>query len=290
MSYSVILILLFFFCGCSLFSQVARNYASFRHNQKVLSNPGENVGQTRMPFGLCESSSGGVMVCDFGNHRLVEHFIDDRPARLVTTYTANKGAVGICKLGDSYVTVDANHQLKIIRSNGTVAMTTGGKGSGLSNLWCPFDVRLLPSGQLIVSDQLNNRVQIVETSGKFVRTLAFPSEIKLNHPRGLAVDKNGRIYVADHVNDRVVVVTAEGTLVRVLTGSEGDTLSRPFGLALDDFGNLLVADWSNSRIVVFQIDGDGFTSFGTPGHPRAVAVDGDGNVLVSLEEGQVLMY
>lgn len=271
--------------------QTARNYGVLRTQRRVLSMAGDGVGQTKSPFGLCESASGGVLVCDYGNHRLQELFMNEQSPRVVLTYPPNKGAVAIVRLGENFGVLDAAHQLRVVRGNGTVLSTAGAKGNSPMQFNCPFDVRVLPNGNILVSDQVNNRLQVLDPTGtKFIKTMAVAPEVKLNHPRGLAVSPDGRIYVVDHVNDRVVVLSPEGALLRQLTtGPDGTPLSRPFGVALDAFGNALVADWNNSRIVVFGPDGE-TSAFNTPGRPRAVLVDSSSNVLVSLEEGQVLLY
>jgi sugar lactone lactonase YvrE len=271
-------------------SQPCRNYGALREPRRMVAQPGDGVGQTRGPFGMCENGSGGLLVCDFGNHRLQEIFLDDRPARVVATYSQSKGAVAVTRLGDNYAVVDAAHQLRVLRADGSLVTTLGSKGAGPTNLNCPFDVRVLPSGSLVVSDQLNNRLQIVEPSGaRFERVLPL-SAVELNHPRGLAVGPDGSIYVVDHANDRVVVLAPDGVFLReLITGPDRRALERPFSVAIDAQGTALVADWGNSRIVAFPAAAPA-QAFPTPGHPRSITIDSDGNVFVALEEGQIIMY
>ena len=214
-------------------------------------------------------------------------YTDGRPPRTTASYTFGKSAVGIAPRGENYLLVDAKHQVSMVRSDGSIMWSVGSKGSGKGALNCPYGV--VDLGSLIaVSDQNNHRVCLLDSSGKFVRVLTNQT---LNHPRGLALDRVGNIVVADHANDRVLVLTPEDSCVRVLgsAGAERGQLHRPFDVAVDAVGNILVADWGNSRVVVFGPDGEA-SHFSTPGKPQGICVDHNGNVIVSLAEGQIILY
>jgi tripartite motif-containing protein 71 len=241
---------------------------------------------------MCPSGDGGVAVCDFGNNRIQIVYPDGRPTRLFTTMKEGKGAVGITNYDGTFIVVDAKHQLSQLRFDGAPGWSMGSKGDKLGMFNHPFGVASLPDGRIVVSDQNNHRLQLLDVTGKPLATLgAGKQNVQLlNHPRGLAIDSNGHIVVTDHANDRIIVlsISDECVHVRGSSGSGRGQLNRPFDVAVDAAGNILVADWGNSRIVVFAPNGDA-SHFTVPGKPQGVCVE-NGNVVVSLGEGQILVY
>ena len=74
-----------------------------------------------------------------------------------------------------------------------------------------------------------------------------------------------------------------GTPIRTI-----DLLNNPFGIALNQSGEVVVTSSTWNYVSVFSPSGDMLRSFGTKGsgqgqfrHPRGVAVDGEGNILVA---------
>ena len=137
----------------------------------------------------------------------------------------------------------------------------------------------------------------------------FTAEI--NAPSGVAVDASGNLYFSDGGNNQVKMVNSCGTISVVagsatgVAGSTGDggaataaKLSAPAGLAFDATGNLYVCDQGNQVVRKINTSGTISTVAGTIGSsgntgdgsaatsakldaPRAVAVDGSGNLYIS---------
>jgi len=102
-------------------------------------------------------------------------------------------------------------------------------------------------------------------------------EMRLQDPRGLAIDDEGDLYVADTGNNRVVfvnlgasskvragVVAAPGSAVKIAGGNDPDappalgirppgnmSLGRPVGIAIDGAGNVTVAEEGARRVIRF---------------------------------------
>jgi hypothetical protein len=119
---------------------------------------------------------------------------------------------------------------------------------------------------------------------------------QFNYPKGIAVDGQGNVYVVDSYNHRVQVFDGTGRFVRQW-GSQGNgpgQFQEPWGIAVDREGNVYVADTWNHRIQKFDGEGRVLGQWGVFGDtagalggsevfygPRDVAVDVDGNVVVS---------
>src|SRR5438445_11559639 len=82
----------------------------------------------------------------------------------------------------------------------------------------PTSVAVDSSGNIYVSDTLNDRIVVFDSSGKLLKTIGSASG--LQHPTSVAVDSGGNIYVSDTLNDRIVVFDSSGKLLKTI-GSAG---------------------------------------------------------------------
>src|SRR5205085_270885 len=160
------------------------------------------------------------------------------------------------------------------------------------------------SGNVYVADSLNDRVQVFDADGTFLRQWGEPGtgdgqfdELygtgpgQLRHPEGLAVDPDGNLYVTDPGNYRVQEFDAAGTFVRMwgTQGTGSGQFERPLeGLARDALGNLYVTDTTNDRIEKFDAEGNFLASWGVTGTadgqfdvPYGLAITPEGEVYVS---------
>lgn len=80
---------------------------------------------------------------------------------------------------------------------------------------------------------------------------------KFNEPHGISTDKNGAIFVCDENNNRVQIITPSGNVITFAgEGSAGDSdgdldtaeFRHPRGLATDSNGDLLVCDYGNGKV------------------------------------------
>jgi uncharacterized protein (TIGR03663 family) len=150
----------------------------------------------------------------------------------------------------------------------------GAAGAGEAQFQQPKGIALGPDGNLYVADSQNHRIEVVTPDGKFVRTWGTKGKDpgQFNEPWGVAVSPQGTVYVADTWNHRVQEFTSDGKFVRAW-GSDpvGEPQSGdgeffgPRAIALDGDGNVYVTDTGNKRIEKFTADGAFVSSIGGPG-------------------------
>jgi hypothetical protein len=109
------------------------------------------------------------------------------------------------------------------------------------------------SGNLVVADSNNRRIQVFDSSHRFVRAFSHTEgAMALGLPRSLALDGRGRLHVADSFGERVSVFTPEGEFLGSygFTGPSEQRVALPEGLAL--LGDrAVVGDRGNQRLAIY---------------------------------------
>lgn len=118
-------------------------------------------------------------------------------------------------------------------------------------------------GHVYVCDTVNNRIQVFNEHGQFIRGWGWKGESDeealgaFNSPVGIHVS-GGLVFVADRYNHRIQVSTLDGrflTSMRVKGGKEGKEplwLDQPIAVAVLD-ERLYVLDSNNHTIQMFEI-------------------------------------
>jgi sugar lactone lactonase YvrE len=215
--------------------------------------------------------------------------------------------------------VDASGTITTLAGNGVSGSSGDGGPATAAQLSNPWGAAVDKTGTIYFADSDNNRLRTIDATGRIATkaggsTAGFsgdggPSQsARLSAPAGVAIDATGNIYIADTGNNRIRRIDVAGMITTVAgagaAGSSGDggqaklaLLNGPLGIAVDSAGNFYIADEANSRIrkvdvtgVITTIAGNGTAGFSGDGaqatkaainFPRAVAVDGAGNVYIA---------
>ena len=181
-------------------------------------------------------------------------------------------------------------------------------GYGQLRFYQPNSVAVDLSGNYVIADTFNHRIQVVSPSGQFIRfignlgvdasgnPLSGSGNCQFYEPNGVAVDLSGNYVIADTYNDRIQVISPLGVFITQFgsyaTGGNG-YFNAPCGVAIDLSGNYVIADSGNNLIQVISPLGifqRQFTSYTNPSqsnspinfyNPTAVAIDLSGNYVVS---------
>jgi|CZKJ01.1.fsa_nt_gi sugar lactone lactonase YvrE len=118
---------------------------------------------------------------------------------------------------DQVLVYDAD-SLKLKRRIGT-----GGQKHALTDpgdFARPAGLAVDRDGNLYVADTLNNRIEIFDGDGKFIRTFGKAGDGPgyFARPKGVAIDSDGHIWVVDGMQDRVQVFNQESQLLITFGG------------------------------------------------------------------------
>jgi uncharacterized protein (TIGR03663 family) len=176
--------------------------------------------------------------------------------------------------------------------------TFGAQGKNPGQFTDPRNVAVGPDGRVYVVDTGNDRIQMFDANGRFIKTWGStgngPAQFK--EPWGITVDAKGIVYVLDTWNHRVQKFSAEGEYQGGwgAYGSTGGTLGDqsvlwgPRGIVTDAQGNVYLTDTGNKRVQKFSPDGKPLGQWGGAGvepgkfdEPVGIAMDKAGNFYVA---------
>jgi outer membrane protein assembly factor BamB len=171
---------------------------------------------------------------------------------------------------------------------------TGVTGSGWDQLNTPVQNTYLPNGDILITDQGNQRVievnmqkQIVWQQGQ--TGVAGASFNQLNNPNSAELLDNGDILIADESNNRVIEVTRKHNIVWHYGSPNGSELSGAAFASRLPNGDTLITDGGNNRILEVSSSGQVVWTYytnmrvGSVANPlpsRAVRL-ANGNTLIS---------
>ena len=248
------------------------------------------------PTGVCVAPSGDVYVNDLSNRRVRKV----AAATGIISTVAGTGAAlstgdggpaisasiilpircAVDSSGNLFIVDQGAHVIRKVTTGGTITTFAGVNNSpGFSGDGGPaaqaqmnnptadtFDA----AGNLYVTDQSNQRIRKIDTSGNITTVAgnghnAFSGDggsatlASLNYPGETAVDSAGSLFIVDTVNEAIRKVSG-GTISTVAgtPGTQGDSgdggppleaqFGQPFAMALDRAGNLYVADINYNRV------------------------------------------
>src|SRR5271165_838618 len=125
------------------------------------------------------------------------------------------------------------------------------------NFSLPTNVAVDKEGNVYVTDTLNNRVEIFDADGQFIRTFGKNGDGpgQFARPKGIAIDRDGHIWVVDAVQQRVQVFDTEGRLL-IYFGQPGNwpgQFSAPYDIAIDPKSNRVVtSEQFPARVQMFR--------------------------------------
>lgn len=157
--------------------------------------------------------------------------------------------------GDLYVANPLLNSIVVVSPNGAITQKLSsslGAGSGQFNQ--PSDVAAGPDGTLYVLDNQNQRIDVMKSSGAFIRSWPAPQSDTL-HSVHLLVLRDGRLLASDPSGGLVIYKVGEQSPTRLPLGGAGQAVGsvQPLGLALLPGNNILVTDGGGNRLLVVTV-------------------------------------
>jgi DNA-binding beta-propeller fold protein YncE len=176
---------------------------------------------------------------------------------------------------------DATFTTESLTSTFSFTFGSGGTGNGQFNE--PTGIAVDPiNGNVVVSDEKNNRIQVFNEKGEFQRKFGTEGtgHGQFKEPRGVAVDSKGNVWVTDTGNDRVEEFNETGGYLSEFgtKGTGNGKFTEPKGVSVTSKGNIWVTDSGDKRVEEFNEKGEYLRQFSTGTNPVGVAADSSGNV------------
>ena len=140
---------------------------------------------------------------------------------------------------------------------GVTNVFKGAKGAGKGELDWPTGIAVDGSGNILVADTGNGRIEKFSSNGTFVTSIG-----QFEAPNGIAIDRAGNIYVAEiGSKHRVQKLGPDGTFI----AEWAPGLYGPRRIAIGPDDSVYVVDSGRNRIVKFSPDGQVLASWGSEG-------------------------
>jgi RHS repeat-associated protein len=218
-------------------------------------------------------------------------------------------SVAVDSLGDLFIADPTRNRIREVKTNGIIVSVAGNGTAGFSGdgglatsaeLNNPDGVAVDGQGNIYISDQNNNRIRKVDTSGNITTFAGNGSQGYTGFGVAatnatfswaitfLAVDIYGDLFIADSANNVIREVNTNGIITTVTgNGTAGYSgngglatnaeLNSPSGITVDLFGNLYICDPGNN--VIREVNASGIITTvagtGTSGY------SGDGGLAVN---------
>jgi DNA-binding beta-propeller fold protein YncE len=220
---------------------------------------GSKEGEFNFPYGIAGDHEGKVYVADLYNGNIS---IFDSKGKFLK-YFEDKDKLltspGGLRIFDEklYVTDIKANKLFVFKLNGEKVMEIGSAGIDEGKFIAPNAVTVDHDDQIYVTDSGNNRVQVFDKDGKFIKIINGSPDGKGDptflNPRGVAVDSKGNVYVVNNLSHNIIGFDKDGNQKYELggMGTENNQLYLPNGLFIDNRDALLVTDTINQRVSIF---------------------------------------
>ncbi|WP_312473445.1 6-bladed beta-propeller [Neobacillus sp.] len=224
---------------------------------------GTGKGQFKFPYGIATDDKGRVFVADLfnGNISIFNEkgkFIDYFAQKTLTDKKISTPAALRIIDKKVYITDIKTNKAYVFDLNGKLLLEVGKPGTKDGEFNAPNGITADDEGKIYVVDTGNQRVQIFDKTGKFVKIINGSKNGKgesiFVNPRGIGIDKRGIMYVVSNLTHLVYGFDKDGKKVFQFgsIGQNNGQFFLPNGLFVDQNDNVFITDTMNLRVQVFK--------------------------------------
>ena len=230
--------------------------------------PLKTITGLRGPSGLAVTDDGLVIVSERNGHCITVLDKEGKKIRSFGSYGTGRGqlvnpeGIAISSKGTILVADSYNDRIQefTMDSDFTCISCVGTRGNGPLQFKYPKGISVnRTTGQIVVTDYTNNRVQVLNSNLTFSHMFGIKGsgQGQFSCPTDVVVGNGGFVYVADRSNHRIQKFTIDGQFVCSFgtEGSQPGQLDCPSGVTVDDNDLVYVSDW-NDCISVFMPNGE----------------------------------
>lgn len=225
-----------------------------------------------MPHGLTVDKKNNVWLTDVGLHQVFKFSHDGKllqkwgVAKVPgndTTHFNLPTDVAVADDGSFYVSDGyGNSRVVHFSAKGDFIKSWGTFGQKPGQFIIPHAIAIDKSSKLYVADRQNNRIQVFDTSGQFLREIKNNAAVQ--QLPSLTVDPHNHLFAIDYDPSLKLDSTAKGStffgfsayfepLTHLgVTGAESRTTSWFHDLAVDKAGNIFVGDITGIKLLKFK--------------------------------------
>jgi tripartite motif-containing protein 71 len=245
---------------------------------------GREEEQFFYPLSIAIDKSGDVLVVD---RYSVQKFTPD--GEFLARWDTKGDSYGIALDSHMNIYVTRLHTVLKLDNEGNMISEWGNSFSdeeGKLGLVGEGSISVTPSGDVIVADPVNNRIQRLTSQGNLVSSWGTDVWFELN---AMAADASGNLYVACGSSNEIQKFDSTGKLISQWggTGTGDGQFNNPSAVAVDLSGNVYVTDSKNNRVQKFNDKGKFLAKWGTEGtgdgqfnNPTFIAIDGSENIWI----------
>lgn len=224
---------------------------------------GSGKGQFKFPYGISVDDQGRVFVADLYNGNIS---IFDEKGKFIEYFApqASKdkkvSAPAALRIIDKkvYVTDIKANKAYVFDMKGKLLLEIGKPGVKEGEFNAPNGITADDEGNIYVVDTGNQRVQIFDKKGKFVKIINGSNNGKgesiFVNPRGIGFDSRGIMYVVSNLTHVVYGFDKDGKKIFQIggMGEQNGQFYLPNGLFIDKNDNVFITDTVNIRVQVFK--------------------------------------
>lgn len=213
------------------------------------------------PLGIAVDADGNILVGEADNHCVS---VFDSNWNFVTKLGSGDGEfslpghIAIDPLNGNVFVSDGLANLVKVFTNGSPAFSFG--GTGYTNGVFDFCAGVaFTSNEVYVVDQNNNRAQVFDHAGNYLRQFQISAGMAGANGRcqGAWADGSGRLYFTDVYQGYIRVYATNGVKIGNIAsfGEGGGQLRSPVDVSFDFLNRMFVAAPNNGRVELYGIDG-----------------------------------